>query len=162
MRIATKILSQLILIITVFTFAISTTGFSFYSHTCSHHNTSSIVISKDDCCSKIEEIKPEVDESCCKVVISEQAGSSCNSTVEGSTCCETDLNYYKLSEWFLESSENQIDFDCLKIEKELPALNVSESEENLSDKKTVDPVFKKPKQRKYRLYHRVKIDPPLI
>ena len=162
MRFLSKIISHLLVIVTVLTFAISTTGFTFYTHECSHNNIRSIVISVDQCCSELVKEVPAESHGCCDSGDTKKTSSGCNSDVRESNCCETDLNYYRLSEWFLESNEEQLENDCFADEIEIQGCDQDDVNIHHLTIPQVPPVLTKPKQPLYRLFHRVKIDPPLI
>jgi hypothetical protein len=162
MRIISKIASHFLVVVTVLTFAISTTGFTFYTHECSHNDTHSIEISADQCCSELVKEIPKESHGCCHIVDAKKTGTACNSDVQESNCCETDLNYYRLSEWYLESDYEQSTIDCFANEIEIQACEQDDVNDNHLTIPQVPPVLKKSKQPLYRLFHRVKIDPPLI
>jgi len=162
MRIISKIASQLLVVVTVLTFAISTTGFTFYTYECSHCDTRPIEISVDQCCSEVVKEVPAESHGCCDTSDTPKTRSGCNSDVRESNCCETELNYYRLSEWFLESNEEQLENECFANELEIQACEQDEVNDHCLAIQQLSPVLKKPKQPLYRLFHRVKINPPLI
>ena len=162
MLIISKITSHLLVVVTVLSFAISTTGFTFYTHECSLYDTHAIEISVDQCCSELVEEVLEESQGCCDIGDAPKTRSGCNSDVRESNCCETELNYYRLSEWFLESNEEQPENDCFTYEIEIQACEQDEVNDHCLTIQQLNPVLKKPRQPLYRLFHRVKIDPPLI
>ena len=162
MRIISKIASYLLVVVTILTFAISTTGFTFYSHECSRIDTRAIEISVDQCCSEMVEEVPTESHGCCDIVDVKKTSTACNSDVRESNCCETEFNYYRLSEWFLEPNKEQPENDCFAYEVEIQSCEQDDVNIHHLTIPQVPPVLKKPKQPLYRLFHRVKIDPPLI
>ena len=140
---------------------ISTTGFSFYTHKCAHHNTSTIVVSKDDCCNIAEPVVAE-EESCCTVENIQETISGCGSDVNESSCCETDLNYYRLSEWFLESERNDDAVNYSPTQIEVLHNMLDETIQINPPVENLTLVQKIPKRPLYRLLSQSKSDPPLI
>ena len=162
MRLISKIASYILVIITALTFLISTTGFTFYTHECTHHDSQSGIIALDECCSKIVEELSVESQSCCGTSMTSESASNCSSIDKNSNCCETDLNYYRLSEWFLESNDEQSTTVCYANEIEVAGSKLDGTNSKIPVIPKVNPVKKKPKQPLFRLYHQVKIDPPLI
>lgn len=158
MRKFDKIVSRFLVIITILVFAISTTGFTLYTHNCSHHNLTSTVISPDNCCDDVDEEIPIEAHGCCA---SETTSNTCGSNYQESSCCETDLNYFRLSEWYLEP-QSEKNIECPKADFEIKGFEQETGEVSSPDFIQTGQVYKKPKIPIYRLYQQVKLDPPLI
>jgi hypothetical protein len=148
-----NILLKLFAVITVLAFILTTSGFTLHKHTCSHHEAQLSISQIDDCC-VADEVKVEVD--CCKVV------AQCSNNEDEADCCESDQSYHKLSNWYVQSYQQEVNLDCnqqiiIKIDQQ-----VIETKENYQKTPDFNTHKKKPDRRKYRLFHQVKLDPPLI
>ena len=152
-----KFLSTIFVLITMFSFVLSTTGFTSHTHHCQNHKSQkSIVSNETGCCTELESADNSDEESCCKP-------SSCKTDEDHSTCCSEEINYYRLSEWFTatDSQKKQIIPDKNIL---LSSLVISLTEDELvniihESYHDPGPIIKTPK---YRLHSQTKIDPPLI
>ncbi len=162
MQILTKIASRFIMFVTIASFAISTTGFTFYKHNCKHHEVQSSILSIDECCVENIEDTPEEAQSCCSAKATEKFKSNCGSEFQEGDCCVTKMSYVKLSETYVPS-ENELSYvDCVNVTIILNTDaddNVYSPEIPILEEK---PDIQKLRPPLYRLYNRVKIDPPLI
>lgn len=160
MQVISKIASRFIMFVTIASFAISTTGFTFYQNNCKHHETHNSLVSIDGCCLENQEQVSEVSQSCCSVTGAEKSKSKCGSGLQQSDCCSIDVSYVKFSESYVPS-ENELSYvDCVHVDIKL--INDDKVDEpdiriirELPDIQNLRPPL-------YRLFNRVKIDPPLI
>lgn len=162
MRLLSKIASHFFVVLTLVTFMVSTTGFTFYTHECMHHDSQKGLISTDNCCVEVVVENQEESNSCCLNKPVKKAETKCHSEYLDSNCCETDINYFRLSEWYVGPQFDDvvecfaiIEVDCIGLEPDTE----NDAQLNQLQSNPPDEGFKIPI---YRLYHRVKIDPPLI
>jgi hypothetical protein len=153
MRQIKNILVKLFAFITVLAFLLTTSGFTLHKHTCNHHEVQVSISQIDDCC-VVEEVKVEA--SCCEVV------TQCSTSKDESDCCESDQSYYKLSNWYVQSDQQEVNLDCsqqviININQE-----ILETKKDLQETPDFNTHKKKPDRRKYLLFQQVKLDPPLI
>lgn len=162
MRTIGNIVSKLVMLVALVAFAISTTGFTFYTHVCGGENVqSSILLNDDNCCADAEPEQPKQAESCCAEEVVEIPKSACDGCYSESDCCITDVSYVKLSENYLISENEIISLECTSAPIVLD-LNVPKNrdiDEQFTCKSEDIPKSRPPL---YRLYNQVKIDPPLI
>ena len=155
MRDIKEILSTCLTIFVLSTFLVSTTGFTAFKHTCSHHQAEQvIIIDKDNCCE--EETDSSESENCCQT-------NHCDSSNEHDYCCTVEITYLRLSDLFVSVDIDKNQPVCKAVivktvlqhhpvESDLTSIN-----QLLDDK--LKPVAKQPK---YILYSQAKFAPPLI
>lgn len=156
MRFIRGLIKNILLLAVLSSFLMSTSGFVITRHICSHHSAETIIgdVSSDGCC-EIE--KAEAKTTCC-VVKTETA--SCKTD----ECCRFEKNYVRLSETFITSEKTDFSKktqptsyatlkDMAPVAKtaSLPEKEIYNAEQE-----------KKPKAKKYLLFHQVKVEPPLL
>jgi hypothetical protein len=138
---------------TLLVFFFSTTGFVMHIHICDHHEQHYSLTQFDECC----ESEPVVETSgCCAEV------TTCSTSDEDSNCCEEDQSYYKLSNWYVPNEKKVSTTDCPEQVIIICKFEEVGQQEEPKPTREFTTKKKKPDPRKYRLYNRVKIDPPLI
>jgi hypothetical protein len=153
MKLLKNIARQLAAILTVVVFFLTTTGFTLYKHICEHDGKSISLTTFDNCC---EELVAEPVSSCCEETIP-AAGDR-----QESDCCEEDQSYYKLSNFYVQSEEKDNTQDCGQQTIMIIKNDSQEEQESGSIPASFNTHKKKPDRRKYQLYNRIKIEPPLI
>ena len=153
-----NIASQIIVILTLFVFLLSTTGFASFKHHCTHHETvSTILPDSDNCCSNEMIVSNAAQEDCCHTDL------YCGIEESHSECCTDEMTYYRLSELFAPSVSEKQHLTC-----KIFIVKVNIQEDVIVDKPeksmmeiagTEIPVSGPPK---YILYHQAKFAPPLI
>lgn len=154
-----KIVKSFSAIIVLAAFFVSTTGFTFYNHVCQHHGEE-VTIAITSCCSEEVAEIPEPTKNCCET---ETSSKSCNVENEVSDCCEFNMQYFHLSERFIDPQTDSKTFSC--SESEINLFDPILSNEVKTDNDFIPDNYlikKKPKEPIFRLYQQVKIDPPLI
>jgi hypothetical protein len=149
-----EILLRIASLATLLVFFFSTTGFVMYNHICDHHEQHYSLTQFDDCC----ESEPVIEETagCCAEV------TTCSTSTENSNCCVEDQSYYKLSNWYVPNEKKVSTTDCLEQSIVICEFEEEGQLEDPNPTKEFTTKEKKPDPRKYRLFNRVKIDPPLI
>jgi hypothetical protein len=155
-----NIAKPLVAFVMLLAFFVSTTGFAFYEHVCSHHQKSKeVVLVKSNCCEVEPVAVKQTSHSCCDA---KQSETSCHVENDHSNCCEFDINYYRLSEQFIDPQPlsrtvvfNESEVDCFGFDP-------NETIEVLDFNKDTELAILTPKQPIYRLFSQVKTDPPLI
>ena len=115
MQVLAKIASRFIMFVTIASFAISTTGFTFYENNCKQHEVRSSIMSIDECCVENVEDTPEEFQSCCSAKVTEQPKSKCGSEFQKGDCCVTDMSYVKLSETYVPPGNELSYDDCVHV-----------------------------------------------
>ena len=154
-----KIFKSFSAIIVLAAFFISTTGFTFYNHVCQHHGEEVTIEITNCCAGELTEI-PEPSKSCCET---ENSSKNCKVENEASECCEFNMQYFHLSERFIDPQTDSKNLSC--SESEITLFDPILSDEVNIDNYVVPDNYlikKKPKEPIFRLYQQVKIDPPLI
>ena len=157
MRILKNILSTILAQFIMFALVVSTTGFTFYTHNCAHHDmVKTIVSDKNSCCSSKEEVTKPEPARCCST-------NQCSTIDDHSNCCNVEISYYRLSEWFTSVDTEKTQLVCkiinLKIDAQLASHEAEQSKIVYKIDSSPDPV---PKLPKYLLFRQVKLEPPLI
>jgi len=152
-----NILSTVFILLIMASFLVSTTGFTFYTHNCAHHDTVKTIDSdKNSCCSSKEEVTKPEPERCCST-------KQCSTIDDHSNCCKVEISYYRLSEWFTSVDTEKTQLVCkiinLKIDAQLASHEAEQSKIVYKIDSSPDPV---PKLPKYLLFRQVKLEPPLI
>jgi hypothetical protein len=155
MKLLKHIARQLVALLTVVVFISSTTGFTLYKHVCEHDGEYYSLTVIDDCC---EEEVVEVAPGCCET----EAPVACSTDKESTDCCEDDHSYFKLSSHFIQSNVKDDTQECVQQPVILKTSDLEEEKEQLFIPANFNTHKKKPDKRKYQLYNRVKLDPPLI
>ncbi len=148
-----NISSKLIAILTVVAFFFSTTGFTLHKNNCDYEGEQIGLTIIDDCCEK--EIVQEVSDG-------GAVESRCSPVQEESDCCEDDQSYHKLSNSFVQPEKEKTDINWIQQAIIIKDLEIIEREESIPVSPDYNTHKKKPDRNKYRLYHRVKLDPALI
>ena len=156
MRVIKEIIKNILLLAVLSSFLLSTSGFVITRHICSHHSAETLIgdVSSDGCC---EMEKAEAKTSCCSA---KTETSSCTKE----ECCQFEKNYIRLSETFIISEKDAFSkktqlTSCATLKDISPVTDKS----SLPDKQTYNAEKeKKPKAKKYLLFHQVKVEPPLI
>jgi len=155
-----KILKPAGALFMLLTFFVSTTGFTFYEHVCSHHQQEKeVVLVKSNCCNEEFVAVKQSSHSCCE---EQRSKTSCHTENENSSCCEFDINYFRLTEQFVDPQPLTRNVVASEAELDCFGLDPEEAVEVMEVSKDTDLYSQKPKQPKYRLYQQVKIAPPLI
>jgi hypothetical protein len=139
---------------------ISTSGFTFYTHYCDHHEKERSIVNIDDCCAEpIREIQ-EQHVSCCEAETNLPANSCGDEHGEG--CCFTDVSYIKLDTHFVQSEQEELPTE--NANELILAFQVSEYHQAFADISDDDRIEIKipPPLPIYRLFNNVKTEPPLI
>jgi len=155
-----KIVKSVTAIVMLLAFFVSTTGFAFYEHVCNHHQKSKeVVLVKSNCCEEEPVAIKQTSHSCCEI---QQSEASCQVETDHSFCCEFDINYFRLSEQFIDPQpltrivvSTEIELDCFGFDPE----EAIEVQDFSNDEEFAAPI---PKQPIYRLFQQAKTDPPLI
>jgi hypothetical protein len=153
MRALKDILLKIATYMVLMVFFFSTTGFVLYKHICEHHEQHYSLLRFDDCCDT--EPTEEVTGCCTEV-------NTCSTASESSNCCEEDPSYYKLSNWYIPNEKKENTTECLQQPIIVCEFSLEDRQETVKPTKAFTTKKKKPDPRKYRLFNRVKIDPPLI
>lgn len=140
----------------MFSFLISTTGFTQYTHHCQHHNSQKSIIQHQTSCCETDIINDCNKESCCK-------SKQVNDETTHAKCCTEELNYYRLSELYTanDSQKKQLVSKYLIVlssfvfDNEIDELASVVSEYNHD----LAAITKIPK---YLLYSQCKLEPHLI
>lgn len=152
-----KILNSISAVIVLTAFFISTTGFAFYNHVCNHHGAN-VTLVVSNCCGEEQEETNVSSHSCCEV---ETTLPVCREDQHATSCCDFDINYFHLSEQFVDPQSHSKDFDlsvtelvCFNRDSDIIIDDFNKKpDQGLKNKKHKEPF--------YRLYQQVKIAPPL-
>ncbi len=162
MRLITKIIQNISLAIILLAFMVSTTGFTFYTHECNHHETLKSIAVIEECCEADKAEAPADFNSCCESESIIVAESACGLSNEHGNCCETETDYYRLSEWFIQSqTENSMPDFILPEFRMINIDQIEETDEHIGFQ-LVSSDIKTPKLPIYRLYRQEKIAPPVV
>jgi hypothetical protein len=145
--------------LTMIAFMVSTTGITYFTHECKHHEVQRSLVAIDDCCSAKPASKQEKSHDCCSMPEPEEV-NVCHSGPEEGTCCVTHLNYFRLATSFLQSQQEQFPQDIFLF---MPIFSddLTDLEEYTSNYIVPVPEIEKPPPLLYRLYHCQRIAPPL-
>ena len=155
MRLINKIIEKLSLLVLLASFMVSTTGFTFSTHTCSHNNEQAAIVADANCCTVPEPKPVEKTDECCKT-------SCCELEKPEDDCCTFDVTYYRLTEYYIQNSIDEQKLNCEPIEIE--KFDVVRNETGDSDVILRNDFSQEkiPKPKRYLLFHQVKLEPPLI
>ena len=145
--------------LTMIAFMASTTGFTYFTHDCKHHEVQRSFVAIDECCSTEPAPKQEKSHDCCSVPEVEEE-NECHTGTEESACCVTHINYYRLATTFVQSKQEQLPQDTFLF---VPVISdyQSDVEEYIVNYTVPVPEIGKPPPLLYRLYHCQRIAPPL-
>lgn len=114
----------------------------------------------EDCCEEIEINNNTSD--CCEPDSGPVKDFSCDVMSENGNCCETNIDYYRLSEWFIQSHDENSLPDHILPELRLIENNRVDIADEIVNLQPANFVGPQPKIPIFRLFHQEKIAPPAV